>query len=135
MAFTDVRIARRKAGTSGISASCTAGDAAADRTVRISLTRDAQMRHFGGHADVGTDRFTIGRGTDADRGKLAIMRDPEGAIQASQGMHGSINFRLQAFPPVPPDKVKSTPCAVLESDKARSYVVIRIPWRDGSAAR
>ena len=133
MGFTAVRVAQRATGNLGVSASCTAGDTPSNRTVRISVTRDAQMKFFGKQIDAATDRFTVQRGTDTDKGKVAIRIDPEGDIMAQSGMHKSISFRLQAFPPVPPGRVKGTPCTLISSDKALGELIVRMPWRDGSA--
>lgn len=135
MGFTAVRVAQRVTGGSGVSASCTAGDTPANRTVRISLTRDAQKRYFGRHIDQNADRFDVQRGTDTDKGKVRITLDPEGEVQIRKSVQDSVNFRVQSFPPIPPGKVKATPCTVVdaESDKAQGILTIRLPWRDGSA--
>lgn len=132
MAFTAVKVARRMTGGPGIKASCNFHESQSSRIITISFNRDAQVRHFGRVINPDTDRFEVQRGTDADKGKVLIQMDPEGEIQAGKSMHGSIRFRFQAFPPVPPGAVKSLNCILISSSKSAKEVVVRLPWNDGS---
>lgn len=127
-------MAQRVTGGPGVSASCSDGPDPANRVVRISITVDAQKRFLGREIDPETDRFELLRGDGSDTGKVIIKLDPEGEVQAKKSMRGSITFRLQAFPPIPAGKVRSAPCIPLMNSAEKGELIVRLPWRDGSAA-
>ncbi|MEM7213293.1 MAG: hypothetical protein AAF479_15640 [Pseudomonadota bacterium] len=132
MGFTPIKVARRMTGGPGIKASCTDHEVTASRVVTISFNRDAQKRYFSREIDPENDRFHVMRGTETDAGKVMFQVDPEGEVRAVKSMHNSIRFKLQAFPPVPSEAVKSLDCIVISSKPELKEVVIRVPWNDGS---
>lgn len=132
MGFHAVKMARRTTGGPGIKASCTHHEDPAARVVTISFNREAQNRHFGREINAETDKFVVERGTDTDKGKLRIQLTQAGEVDAGKSMHGSIRFKLQAFPPIPSEHVKSADCHIVNSDPKSKAVIVRVPWRDGS---
>lgn len=141
MPFQHVEPARREARGKGegISAGVSEGRAPAERVVRITLTRDAQVRFFGREVHPESDRFNVMRGDGTDLGKVSIARiasaddqPPENYMLARAGVQGSVSFRLQGFPPLPDGKVKAAPCALISSDFEGRSLIVRLPWRCSS---
>lgn len=130
MPFHPVKVARRVTGGPGIKASSSEHEDLSEKTVSISMNQDAQRKYFGREVDPDSDRFTIERGAQTDLGKVKIALDTNGAIEVRRVMKGAIIFKLQAFPPVAPEKIKSMDCIVIS--QAAGEVVVRLPWTDGS---
>lgn len=133
MGFQAVKLPqRRTTGGCGVKASCSGGGEPSSRTATISMNKEAQRRYFGREIDCANDRFVVMRGDQADHGKVLIQLDAEGEVQAGKSMHGSIRFRMRAFPPIPPEAVKSTDCYIVSSSSTEKEIVVRLPWNDGT---
>lgn len=133
MGFRAVQLPKKTdASGTGIKCACSNGEIPALRQIRVSLNREAQIAHFGRELDPQKDRFTILRGDDTDKGKLLIQLDPEGPAKAGGAPHGTVLFRIVAFPPLPEGAVKSTGATVISSQPGKQELVIRLPWHGGS---
>lgn len=110
MPFTDVAPPVETTNSTGISFSLSVGKKA--RTARISFNKQAQEEIFGGPI-IGKKFFAkVGRGQD--EGRLLIVQQDDGDLEAKAAMRGSASIRMKAWDLLPNDKRPAKSIELLE---------------------
>lgn len=93
-------------------------------TVRITFTEERQEYLFGG--PIAGKRFSAQAGRGADEGKLRVVVDGDGALEAKAGIKGSASLTMSAWDLLPKDKRPAAPCEIDAVPKA-GEVILSLP--------
>lgn len=91
---------------------------------RLIIRADKQDQFFGGSVAGKAFSAQVGRGSD--EGKLRLVLDPQGDLEAKPTMKGSVIINMRAWDLLPKDKRPAAACEVLSAPSSHE-LILKLP--------